>query len=87
MTKQKMIETLRLKEGNAWYKLQDHEEYCQTRFGETCAYKDWSKPQQDIYDRYVIIWVALSDTLKDLDVECYNYKERLILKNQNLNSL
>ena len=87
MTKQKMIETLRLREGNAWERLKDHEEYCQGRYGDASSYKDWTDTQQAIYDRYIIIWVALSETLKDLNIEAYNYSERLILKNQNLNSL
>ena len=87
MTKKAMIETLRLKEGNAWEKLKEHEEYCQGRNGDASAYKDWTDTQQAMFDRYITIWVAISETLKDLKIEAYNYSERLILKNKNLNSL
>ena len=85
MKKQEMIETLRLREGNAWEKLKDHEEYCTSKYGGESAYKDWTQTQREIYDRYIIIWVALSETLKDLKIQPYSYSERLELKK--LNSL
>jgi len=79
-----MIETLRLKEGKAWERLKDHEEYCQSKYGGESEYKDWTDTQKAIYDRYIIIWVAINETLKDLKIEAYNYSERLELKNKNL---
>ena len=87
MTKTQMIEALRLKEGKAWERLKDHEYYCKARHGEESEHKDWTDTQKAIYDRYIIIWVAINETLKDLKIEAYTYTEREALKNQNLNSL
>ena len=84
MTKKQMIEALRLKEGMAWERLKDHEEYCTSKYGGESAYKDWTETQRSIYDRYIIIWVAINETLKDLKIEAYTYTEREALKNANL---
>ncbi len=80
MTKSQIIETLRLKEANAWERYQSNRQTCQIIVGREVPENEWPIEYVNIVNMYSKEWYAVHEILKELDIMPYSWSEREELK-------